>query len=202
MFDIGVIDPPWKYNNDQGKDPARGGFVYPPMTRKDLCELPLHTVFNERAVLFIWVTAPQLVGKEKGISIPDVIESWGFEPATIAFCWRKTYRNGSPYSGTGRYTNSNEEFVIVAKRGKMLPRANKNVKQHIYAPITKHSEKPAELYTRIEDLFGFTNEASTPYNFIEFFARKQNPPPHYYTATGIDYDNTLIQDYLKNFAAI
>lgn len=198
MFDIGVIDPPWNYNNNQGKDPARGGFTYPPMTRKDLANLPIGSVFNQRAVLFIWVTSPQLVGNEKGISIPDVIESWGFEPATIAFSWLKQYRDGSDYSGTGRYTNSNMEHVIVAKRGLSLPRVQKNVKQILRAPLSKHSEKPAELYTRIEQLYGFTNDQGEPYNFIEFFARKQNPPPSYYKATGLDYDGVLIQDFLNN----
>lgn len=196
MFDIGIIDPPWDYDNKQGKDPKRGGFQYPPLTRKDLLHLNLSKAFNERAILFIWVTCPQLVFSDERIPISDIIEAWGFQPATIAFSWLKTYKDGRDYSGTGRYTNSNMEHVIVAKRGLSLPRIHRNVKQIIRAPIAKHSEKPYELYTRIEQLYGRTNEHGDPYTFIEFFARKQNPPPDYYTATGYDYDGKDIREIL------
>lgn len=80
----------------------------------------------------------------------------------------------------GRYTNSNAEYVVVARRGIALPRLSKSVKQLIFAPIGNHSEKPYELYRRIEKLYG------TDYKFLELFARKQNPPPNYYDATGLD----------------
>jgi N6-adenosine-specific RNA methylase IME4 len=192
-FDIGIIDPPWNYTDKQNNDPKRAGFTYPPLTRNHLASLPLYHVFHDNAILFVWVTSPQLVGDQDGISVSSLIRQWGFEPATIAFSWLKTNKDGSDYSGTGRYTNSNMEHVIIARRGKMLPRVQKNVKQIIRAPISKHSEKPYELYRRIEQLYGVDHQ------FIEFFARKQNPPPDYYTATGLDYDGVLIQDYLSHF---
>lgn len=195
-FDIGVIDPPWDYSNKQEKDSARGGFSYPPLTRKGLLALPLSCVFNERALLFLWITSPQLVYDNQGISIAQILKAWGFQGATIAFSWLKTNRDGSDYSGTGRYTSSNMEHVIIARRGKALPRVRKDIKQIIRAPISKHSEKPYELYTRIEQLYGLSNETGAPYQFIEFFARKQNPPPLYYQATGLDYDSIAIQDFL------
>lgn len=96
------------------------------------------------------------------------------------------------YSGLGKYSNSNAEFALIGRRGKGLKRIAKNVKQLIISPIRAHSEKPREQYERIDVLYGDVPR-------IELFARKQNPPPEGWEATGLDYDGVDIRDFLKGW---
>lgn len=148
----------------------------------------------------------------------SIIRQWGFRPITTLFTWIKLNRNAvirpygnsdfgftedtddaydhiamsDLYSGLGRYTNSNTELAIVARKGKGLPRVQKNVKQLIFAPIGSHSAKPAIQYHRIERLYGNVSR-------VELFARKQNPPPMGWDATGLDFDGQDIHEWIKQY---
>ena len=156
----------------------------------------------------------------------SIIHAWGFRPVTAAFVWVKLTKNGyihpydtldfgenepyweedkrdancydhikisELYSGLGRYTNSNVELCLVCRRGKGLPRVAKNVKQVIFAPIGEHSAKPQIQYERIHRLYGDVN-------YLEIFARKQNPPPVYYDAVGLDWEpSTDIREWIKQY---
>jgi N6-adenosine-specific RNA methylase IME4 len=203
MYDIILADPPWQYDNQQQNDPARGGLTYPYLSMKDLCELPVSNIAADNSLLFCWVTFPKLCDKYYEKYDPlEMIRAWGFRPLTAAFVWVKTNKNASIpdeledfdnwYSGLGRYTNSNVEFCIVARRGKALERSAKNVKQLIVAPIGRHSAKPKEQYQRIEALY--PNK-----KYIELFARKINPPPSHWDATGKDFDGKDIRDFLNEW---
>lgn len=199
MYDIIVADPPWYYRNRQNNDPARGGVIYPVLTDKELMRLPIYKLANTNALLFLWTTAPKLA---EGIATA-VCSAWGFVPVTIAFVWVKTTKNGativdntnleeydSYHSGLGYYTNTNVEFVLLGRRGKALTRAVKNIKQLIFAPVRSHSEKPKEFYLRIDSLY-------PNYQKIELFARKQNPPPDGWRATGLEFDGLRIEEFLS-----
>lgn len=194
------------YDNQQQNDPARGGLQYPTLSMEQLYHLPVHKLAKDNSILVCWVTFPKLFDQyyEKYDPI-SIIRSWGFRPVTTLLVWIKTNKNGALinddtdltayddyYSGLGRYTNSNAEIAIVARRGKGLERQAKNVKQVLFAPITRHSEKPQEQYRRYEQLWNVHDKQC-----LELFARKQNPPPAYYTATGIDYDGIDIRDLLN-----
>jgi len=209
MYKLGLIDPPWSYDNKQQNDPKRGGITYPVLTMKELYDIPIGKAFEKDSILVVWVTHPKLMdtyysSKEKVGGIKSateynplsIIRQWGFRPITTLFVWVKLNKNGvGYYSGLGRYTNSNTEFAIVARKGKGLPRIEKNVKQLIIAPIGDHSAKPKEQYDRLECLYG----EMKPYERIELFARKQNPPPIGWDATGLDYDGIDIKEWIKQY---
>jgi N6-adenosine-specific RNA methylase IME4 len=160
-YNILYADPPWKY-----KDPSleRGGAerYYQTMTVQQIADLPVRYISADNSVLFLWVTWPFLFEAEL------VLWSWGFTYKTIAFVWLKTNARRDPaqgsffaddyfavddFLGMGRWTRSNTEFCILATRGKPK-RASANVRQLIFAPIMKHSQKPAEVRSKIVTLAG------------------------------------------------
>lgn len=182
-YSLLLLDPPWLYDNQQQNDPARGGITYPTMTMKDLYELPIKNCAHDNSLLVCWVTAPKLMDEYYEKYNPlSIIRNWGFRPITFLFVWIKLNKSGEGYySGLGRYTNSNAEYAIVARKGKGLPRLTKNVKQLIIAPIGKHSAKPREQYERLNALYG------EDINKVELFARDVNPPPSNWDAVGLEY---------------
>lgn len=206
-YKLGLLDPPWTYDNKQQNDPKRGGITYPTLTMKELYDIPVGNAFDTDSIIVIWVTHPKLMdtyysSKEKVGGVKSaaeynplsIIRQWGFRPITTLFVWVKLNKNGVGfYSGLGRYTNSNTELAIVARKGKGLPRIDKTVKQLIIAPISDHSAKPQEQYTALDRLYGDVPR-------VELFARKQNPPPTTWDATGLDYDGIDIREWIKQYA--
>jgi N6-adenosine-specific RNA methylase IME4 len=211
-YDVILADAPWTYDNAQMNDAARGGIQYPVMSMKELAALPIYKAAQDNSIMFFWVTLPKLMDSMYEIPNPlSIIHSWGFRPVTAAFVWIKLNKNAridlpfdfnsedwpwyhkdSFYSGLGRYTNSNVELCIICRRGKALERKAKNVKQLIFAPIREHSAKPREQYERIDALYPDVNK-------LELFARKQNPPPDHYDATGLDFDGIDIREWIKQY---
>lgn len=176
-FDIIVADPPWRYRNNQNSDPARGAVPYESLSTEELNSLDISSIASDNSLLFLWATAPRL---------PEAIQfitGNGFEYCTIAFNWVKLNKNsdikyipnnkampdvlldGGIYSGMGYYTNSQTELVLVGRKGKMLKRKNKSVKQLIFSPVTSHSSKPQQVNEKIELIYG--NDVS----YLELFAR-------------------------------
>lgn len=154
-YSLILADAPYQYDNMQQNDPARGGLTYNTLSMKELAELPIYKIAADDSILVSWVTWPKLCDQYYEKYDPlNVIRAWGFRPVTALFVWVKTNKHGGIYSGLGRYSNSNTEFAIVARRGKGLPRVSKSVKQVIFSPIRKHSEKPVEQYERLENLYG------------------------------------------------
>lgn len=189
LYKLGLIDPPWEYTDKKNNDPAMGGITYPILSAQELASLSLYKAFEKDSVLGIWATMPKLIDD----TALTVIKAWGFKPITVLFTWVKLNKNGiGYYSGLGHHTNSNIEVMILAKKGKGLPRLDKSVKQLIFAPIGKHSEKPQEQYMRLLRLYGNVPR-------IELFARKQNPPPEGWQATGLDYDGIDIKEWIKQY---
>ena len=200
-YSLILTDPPWEYRDTQSNDPKRGGITYPVMSIQSICELPISDIAADNSVCVMWCTSPKFcdIGEYDPLT---AMRMWGFRPVTFLFVWVKTNKNGEEvledtrldeyddwYSGLGKYTNSNIEFAVIGRRGKALERKEKNVKQLIFAPIGKHSAKPQEQYKRLERMFGDVPR-------IELFARKENPPPENWKATGLDYDGMDIKDFI------
>jgi N6-adenosine-specific RNA methylase IME4 len=182
-YQVILADPPWRYRDQKNNDPAMGGITYPTMRDEDIYHLPVINIADTDSALFLWATGPKMA------EAIHTVESWGFRYVTIAFCWRKLNKSGTGvYSGLGHWTNSNEEYILLGRRG-TPKRAAKNVKQIIDAPIAAHSVKPQEAHRRIEMLMG------THTTRIELFARRRVPG---WVTTGLDLDGTNIQEFLTD----
>ena len=125
--------------------------------------LPVASIAEPRSILFMWATSPKLP-----LAL-SVIEAWGFTFKSVAFVWVKTNKiSHSHFTGMGFYTRQNAEFVLLATRGSpSLHRKNKSIHQIVEAPVSRHSEKPEEIRTRIDQLFDGER--------IELFARRRIP---------------------------
>ena len=125
------------------------------MTIEDLKGLPVKEISDCNCLLFMWIVSPML---------PEAVElmtSWGFEYATIAFVWYKQKTN------PGHYTMSECEICIVGKKGKIPePRGERNIRQFLSKERGKHSKKPADIRYRITQMFPTQKK-------IELFSREK-----------------------------
>jgi len=157
-YSIIYADPPWEYDDPKGNLPRLGGKTYPVLPLEEIKRLPIGTIVNKDAVLFLWVTMPKL---REGL---EVIEAWDFKYITCAFTWVKVNKNMSIYSGLGHWTNGNAELCLLGKRGHPQ-RIRRDVKQVIMAQLREHSRKPDGVRDRIVQLMGDLPR-------IELFARQ------------------------------
>lgn len=171
-----LADPPWHFQVWYG-----GGWRNTPLGRKhtkatqkhydlmedeELAAMPVNDLAANNCVLFLWTCWPML---QRSIKI---LETWGFEYKTCAFCWTKA--NGSqidlfkeditPRMGLGYWTRANTEPCLLATKGKPKRRAF-DIRQAIIEPIRQHSRKPDGIHERIERL------VAGPY--LELFARQE-----------------------------
>ena len=169
-YQIIYMDPPWDYGGKMQYDRSTiksenigfkkniflssASFKYPTLKLKDLMELDIPKIADEKScLLFMWTTGPQFANSIK------LGESWGFEYKTVAFVWNKMIHN------PGRYTLSQTEFCIVFKKGKIpSPRGARNIKQLVNAPRGEHSQKPLDVISGITKMFPEQDK-------IELFAR-------------------------------
>jgi len=157
-YNIIYADPPWEYKNKLGNNPKYGGITYPTMKTEDICNLPIENICEKDCILFLWGTWVNIESALK------VIKAWGFDYKTVGFVWVKISK-GKPRTGIGHYTNSNTEFCLIGKRGK-ISRIKTNVNQVIMKEIREHSRKPDEARERIVELMGDLPR-------IELFARQR-----------------------------
>ncbi|EDY2029989.1 hypothetical protein GTB64_004431 [Salmonella enterica] len=154
-------DPPWEYK-DKAKDGKRGaGFKYPTMDLLDICHLPVRELADAESCLLAMWWVPTMP-----VEALRVVESWGFRFMTMkGFTWHKTNKHkGNSAMGMGHLTRANSEDCLFAVRGRVPPRIDAGVIQHITAPRLEHSAKPAEVRHRLERLLGDVPR-------IELFAR-------------------------------
>lgn len=158
-YNIIYADPPWSY--DFGQSSSRFvGEKYPLMDKQSICDLPVKELCADNAVLLMWITFPKLNWAL------DVIKAWGFTYKTMAFTWiKQNKKSDSLFWGMGYYTRSNAEIVLLATKGKPLPRMSHKVHSVIMSHIQEHSKKPHETRERIVELFGDLPR-------IELFARQ------------------------------
>lgn len=163
-YQIIYADPPWLYDNggdQKSRGMARGSFKCMPID--EICDLPVQFIADDNAMIFLWATMPKLR------EALQVIDAWGFRYITCAFVWvKENPKSGGIYSGLGHWLNGNAELCLLGRRGKSLERKSKIVKQILFAPRGRHSEKPAEARQRIETLLGDLPR-------IELFARQKTP---------------------------
>lgn len=217
-FDIILTDVPWTYEDGKSDISALGGVSYPKMTTEDLCKLPVKDIAAKDCLLFFWATHPKMeeafqIIRAWGFKPTTTAFVWvKLNPKATYRLERLKRRkmvkehpdypeNWVPYgtprdvitvdggfkSGLGSWTNGNTEFVILAKRGRPK-RISKSVKQLIFAPVSKHSKKPAETYNRISSLVGSDKTK------LEMFATSKVEG---WTSIGLDVTGNDIRDDLQ-----
>lgn len=164
MTGFGAIlcDPPWKFEaySSKGITQRSAESKYRTASKEQLKALPVGRLAAKDCALFMWAVDSHL---DQAI---DVMRAWGFEYKTIAFVWVKVGKNGQPRMSMGLWTRKMSEVCLLGVRGKPS-RVGKGVRQVIMAPRREHSQKPDEIYSRIEALM------AGPY--VELFARQRWP---------------------------
>ncbi|MCB1919382.1 MAG: S-adenosylmethionine-binding protein [Candidatus Competibacteraceae bacterium] len=156
-----LADPPWQFTNRTGKMAPEHKRLqrYPTMPIEDIKELPIQTIAQDNAHLYLWVPNALL---SLGL---QVMEQWGFTYKTNII-WYKTRKDGGPdRRGVGFYFRNVTEMILFGVRGKNVRtlqpgRSQENI---IVSMKREHSRKPDEQYEIIEAC------SNGPY--IELFAR-------------------------------
>lgn len=160
-FSTVLADPPWQFQNRTGKMAPEHKRLsrYPTLSLEEIKEIPVKTVLDDTAHLYLWV--PNALLKD-GIS---VLEAWGFEYKSNLI-WYKVRKDGGPdRRGVGFYFRNVTELILFGVKGKnartLEPgRTQPNI---IVSQKREHSRKPDEQYELIESC------SKGP--FLEMFAR-------------------------------
>jgi len=155
-FRILYSDNPWKYGSHNGRARTRtvADDHYSTMSIEELCELPVESIAEKNAVLFMWVTSPFL---EESF---QVINAWGFKYKS-SFVWHKNNHV------IGNYNSVRHEFLLICTRGSCTPDNNKLIESVQFVKRSgKHSEKPEEFRKIIDSLYTYGKR-------IELFGRKK-----------------------------
>ncbi len=182
-YKIIYADPAWAYKTWSKKGKGRSP-KYDVMTLEQMKNLNVQAIANKDSLLFMWSTYPHLP------QALELMNAWGFTYATVGFTWVKTIKNeekvikkhferqpyklihwtgkgGLYHMGMGYYTRANPEIVLIGKRGKGVPRLEKNTPNLVIERIGNHSEKPDRVAELIDNTYGFYLPK------VELFARKQ-----------------------------
>lgn len=162
-----LADPPWQYRPTPKTTTASpddrfrsAEDQYATMTMGEIAGLPVREIAADNAHLYLWTTAPRLVGDRNDNSVTpfDILDAWGFRYATT-LVWHKT---GAP--GMGWYFRGDAEFVLFGVRGKCpIPPALRRSNVFV-APKSRHSRKPEAVMDAIELV--------SPARRLELFARR------------------------------
>jgi N6-adenosine-specific RNA methylase IME4 len=155
-FRVGVIDPPWLYEDESYSLFRRGVVPYPVMSVEEIMAIPVPEIMHQESVLWMWATNRHLAAGEAG----QILKHWGFRPVTL-LTWDKGRL------GTGEWLRGQTEHAILAVRGKPVPPL-KPESTLLTAPRTgNHSTKPDAFYELVERL--------CPGSRVEIFARRARP---------------------------
>jgi N6-adenosine-specific RNA methylase IME4 len=160
-FPTVLADPPWQFRNRTGKiaPEHRRLARYDTMTLDDICSLPVSSVTDETAHLYLWTPNALL---------PDaliVMENWGFTYKSNLI-WHKIRKDGgSDGRGVGFYFRNVTELILFGVKGKSARtlKAGRTQVNMIETRKREHSKKPDEQYELIE--------ACSPGPYLELFAR-------------------------------
>lgn len=161
-YQLVYADPPWDFKVHSEKGEGRSAKNhYDVMSLKDIKNLPVQDISEDNSVLLMWVTDPFL---QKGF---EVIKSWGFTYKTVGFYWvKQCAKSDGWHIGNGYYTRANPEQCLLATKGDGLKRVSKAVRRLIVSRIRRHSQKPDEVYARVQQLYGDVSK-------VELFARRK-----------------------------
>ena len=139
-YSLVYADPPWQYGNSMPEYFTEQANHYPLMSIDEICAMPIKSIVQENAALFLWVTSPILQDAFK------VIEAWGFKYKT-SFVWDKIKHN------MGHYSSVRHELLLLAIRGSYPLHNIKLYDSVLSEERTEHSKKPEYYYQMIEDIY-------------------------------------------------
>lgn len=154
-------DPPWRFQNRTGKVAPEHKRLnrYETMSVDEIMKLPIHSIIEDKAHLYLWVPNALL---PEGLK---VMEAWGFQYKGNII-WEKVRKDGEPDGrGVGFYFRNVTEillFGIKGEKNRTLAPARSQV-NIIRTQKREHSRKPDEIIPIIERC------SRGP--FIELFAR-------------------------------
>lgn len=153
-----LVDPPWDYDMSRKRHAGKAirslpSDYYNCMTMEELFDLPVKSIADDNAHLYLWVTNAFL---HEGHHLAD---KWGFRPVTL-ITWVKDK------FGMGYYFRQQTEHIIFAVRGSLSVKKH-NVPTFFNAKRGTHSTKPDKAYQIIEEM------SHSPR--VELFAREQSP---------------------------
>lgn len=155
-----LVDPPWRFNNSTGKvaPEHRRLSRYQTLSLKEIQDLPVNSITDETAHLYLWVPNALLA---EGL---ETMKKWGFTYKTNIIWFKIRKDGGADGRGVGFYFRNVTEMVLFGVKGKMRTlnpgRTQVNI---IQSRKREHSRKPDELYDIIE--------ACSPGPYLELFAR-------------------------------
>lgn len=144
-----LADPPWQFQNRTGKMAPEHKRLsrYPTMSLQDIEDLPVESITEDNAHLYLWVPNALLA---EGM---QVMKNWGFTYKTN-IVWYKVRKDGGPdRRGVGFYFRNVTEMILFGVRGKNVRtlqpgRSQGNI---IVSQKREHSRKPDEQYKLIEE---------------------------------------------------
>ncbi len=164
-FKTVLADPPWQFINRTGKvaPEHRRLSRYDTMDVSAICALPVASVLEDTAHLYLWVPNALL---PEGL---QVLKAWGFSYKSNII-WHKLRKDGgSDGRGVGFYFRNVTEILLFGVRGKNARTQKLGRTQVNYLGTRKreHSRKPDEQYLLIE--------GCSPGPYLEMFARGARP---------------------------
>ena len=204
-YSLIYADPCWSYDNKGTR--AKADNHYSTMNLTELKRLPVWDLAADDAVLAMWWVPPMpleaiQLAEAWGFKVKNMclftwhklnqcaernIDAWleaqkKIEGADVSAATIFSALDEQTRMGLGNYTRSNAENVLVAVKGKGIPRLQADIKQMIMAPIGAHSAKPEECRRRLERLYGDVPR-------IELFSRGDDPAWHHW---GNECDSSVI----------
>lgn len=159
-FKTVLADPPWRFTNRTGKMAPEHKRLnrYSTLSLDDICNIPVSSVLDDSAHLYLWVPNALLPDGLK------VMAAWGFKYKSN-IVWHKVRKDGGPDGrGVGFYFRNTTEIILFGIKGSMRTlqpgRTQVNI---IRSRKQEHSRKPDEQYRVIEN-------CSAP-EYLEMFAR-------------------------------
>ena len=152
-YGVILADPPWRYGDPVTENRAIEN-QYPTMTLEEIKALDVPALTLDKAVLYLWATSPKLP------EAIEVMKAWGFSYKS-SWVWIKES------IGMGFWGRIRHELVLIGTKGGFnVPLPEVRPDSVIEAKRGRHSEKPAEVYERLERIHPDQSK-------VELFARGQ-----------------------------
>jgi len=149
LYNIIVIDPPWKFDGDYDGAARRSVPQYPMMDYEEIQSLDIPAA--DDCVLWLWTTNLDMKAAWM------IAEIWGFEVKSI-LTWVKNRM------GLGYWLRGQTEHCLLCIKGSPIWN-NTTMTTALHADVREHSRKPDEFYTMVDRICSGTK--------LDMFAREQ-----------------------------